>query len=138
MDIALIVQFPIKLFDKPNSDSTTTAKMPAMLLLWQTLSPVNHLSIALLSFLLLFLQYCLLRDPLRSIPGPLTARVSRLWMGWHAWKGDMNRTMIALHDKHGKLVRTGPNEISVSNLSTIKKIYGSGTKFVKSDWVKGP
>ena len=111
---------------------------PSALLPWQNLSPLTHLSIAVLSLFLLFLQCRTLRHPLRSIPGPLIARFSRLWMVWHAWKGDMNRTMIALHDKHGKLVRTGPNEISVSDLSAIKKIYGPGTKFVKSDWVKGP
>ncbi|KAI4127866.1 MAG: hypothetical protein LQ347_004420 [Umbilicaria vellea] len=52
----------------------------------------------------------------------------------HSWQGDMHRTMIALHQKHGKLVRTGPNEVSVSDIAAIKKIYGAGTKFKKSDW----
>lgn len=42
--------------------------------------------------------------------------------------------MIELHKKHGALVRTGPNEVSVAELSAIKKIYGAGTKFQKSDW----
>ncbi|KAK3687124.1 hypothetical protein LTR37_019117 [Vermiconidia calcicola] len=42
--------------------------------------------------------------------------------------------MIALHEKHGPLVRTGPSEVSVSELSAIKTIYGAGTKFRKSDW----
>lgn len=46
----------------------------------------------------------------------------------------MHRTMINLHKRHGKLVRTGPNEVSVSDLSAIKSIYGAGTKFRKSDW----
>lgn len=46
----------------------------------------------------------------------------------------MHRTMIALHEKHGALVRTGPNEVSVSDLASIKVIYGAGTKFRKSDW----
>lgn len=72
--------------------------------------------------------------PLQKIPGPLSARLSRLWMVKHSWQGDMHRTMIELHKKHGKLVRTGPNEISVSDLSAIKKIYGAGTKFAKSPW----
>lgn len=43
-------------------------------------------------------------------------------------------TMIALHDKYGSLVRTGPNEVSVSEPTAIKTIYGAGTKFNKSDW----
>lgn len=42
--------------------------------------------------------------------------------------------MIALHGCHGKLVRTGPNEVSVSDVIAIKKIYSPGTKFRKSDW----
>ncbi|SLM40221.1 cytochrome p450 family protein [Lasallia pustulata] len=42
--------------------------------------------------------------------------------------------MIALHQRHGKIVRTGPNEVSVSDLGAIKKIYGAGTRFKKSDW----
>jgi cytochrome P450 len=46
----------------------------------------------------------------------------------------MNTTMIALHVKHGSLVRTGPNEVSVADLAAIKTIYGAGTKFRKSDW----
>ena len=52
----------------------------------------------------------------------------------HSRQGDMHRTMIKLHQKHGKLVRTGPNEVSVSDLSAIKTIYAAGTKFSKSSW----
>jgi cytochrome P450 len=46
----------------------------------------------------------------------------------------MNRVMIQLHEKYGNLVRTGPNEVSVASLPAIKKIYGAGSKFRKSDW----
>jgi cytochrome P450 len=46
----------------------------------------------------------------------------------------MNSTMMALHDKYGTLVRTGPNEVSVSDVTAIKQIYRAGTKFQKSDW----
>lgn len=46
----------------------------------------------------------------------------------------MHRTMIALHEEHGPIVRNGPNEVSIADLSAIKTIYGAGTKFRKSDW----
>ena len=46
----------------------------------------------------------------------------------------MHRTMIALHEKDGPIVRNGPNEVSIADLSAIKTIYGAGTKFRKSDW----
>ena len=72
--------------------------------------------------------------PLGPLPGPFEARFSRLWMIKHSWRGDMHRTMIELHKRHGKLVRTGPNEVSVADLSAIKKIYAAGTKFRKSRW----
>lgn len=90
---------------------------------------------ALLSLCIIpIVLYRLFLGPLQEIPGPLSARLSRLWMVKHSWQGDMHRTMIELHKKHGKLVRTGPNEVSVADLSAIKKIYGAGTKFVKSPW----
>lgn len=80
------------------------------------------------------IAYVFLRDPLRSIPGPLLGRFSRLWMVKHSWQGDMHRVMIDLHKKHGKLVRTGPSEVSVSDLSAIRLVYGASTKFRKSNW----
>lgn len=80
------------------------------------------------------LAYAFFTDPLRKIPGPLSARFSRLWMAQHSHHGDMHTTMIALHKKHGKLVRTAHNEISVSDPAAIKTIYGAGSKFRKSDW----
>ena len=46
----------------------------------------------------------------------------------------MNRTMMKLHDQYGPLVRTGPNEVSVSDVGAIKQMYRAGTKFQKSDW----
>lgn len=43
----------------------------------------------------------------------------------------MHRTMIRLHEKHGQIVRTGPNEVSVTSPDIIKKIYG----MLPSGWV---
>ncbi|OJI96135.1 hypothetical protein ASPVEDRAFT_157352 [Aspergillus versicolor CBS 583.65] len=46
----------------------------------------------------------------------------------------MHRVIIAAHKRYGDLVRTGPSEVSVADPGAIKKIYGAGTKFRKSDW----
>ncbi|KAK1823561.1 hypothetical protein LTR12_001972 [Friedmanniomyces endolithicus] len=73
-------------------------------------------------------------SPFAGIPGPFLASLSRLWMTKHSWDGDMNRTVIDLHRELGTLVRTGPREVSVSDLTAIKQIYGAGSKFRKSDW----
>jgi cytochrome P450 len=78
--------------------------------------------------------YLLFLDPLSRIPGPFLARFSRLWLVHHSIAGDMHTTMIALHKKHGKLVRTAHNEVSICDPTAIKTIYGAGTKFRKSEW----
>jgi cytochrome P450 len=89
---------------------------------------------ALFASTLGYLIYLRFFHPLASIPGPFSASLSRIWITKHSWGGDMNWTMIDQHNKHGSLVRTGPNEVSVSDLSAIKQIYGAGTRFRKSDW----
>ena len=102
--------------------------------------PLDSWRIAMSAFFFIVISWFLasfLHDPLRTIPGPYAARFSRIWMVKHSWYGDMHRTMIMLHKRYGKLVRTGPNEVSVSDLSAIKSIYGAGTKFRKSDWYSG-
>ncbi|KAF1912067.1 cytochrome P450, partial [Ampelomyces quisqualis] len=84
--------------------------------------------------LVIYIARTFLLDPLSRIPGPLSARFSRIWMVQHSIAGDMHTTMIALPKKHGKLVRTAPKEVSISDPTAIKIIYGAGTKFRKSDW----
>ncbi|KAJ5121320.1 cytochrome P450 family protein [Penicillium bovifimosum] len=85
-------------------------------------------------FFILYVLYVRFLGPLAQIPGPFAASVSRLWMVQHSDKGDLHRVMLNLHEKHGKLVRVGPKEVSVADLAAIKAIYGAGTKFRKSDW----
>ena len=82
-------------------------------------------SISFLAFLCLLLYRCTLGDALFNVPGPFTASFSRLWLVYHSRRGDMHRIMIGLHGKYGKLVRTGPKEVSVSDLNAIKAIYGA-------------
>ncbi|USW57042.1 Putative cytochrome P450 [Septoria linicola] len=78
--------------------------------------------------------YLIFLHPLANVPGPFWATFNKLWMAKHSWSGDMNTTMIALHEKHGSLVRTGPREVSISDTAAIKTMYGAGTKFRKSEW----
>lgn len=89
---------------------------------------------ALIIYIVGYTLYQRFLHPLAKIPGPFWAGLSRLWITKHAWDGDMPTVLIALHAKHGNLVRTAPNEVSVADISAIKEIYGAGTKFRKSDW----
>ncbi|KAJ5923157.1 Cytochrome p450 family protein [Penicillium verhagenii] len=52
-------------------------------------------------------------------------------MAKQAYGDSFHRTNIALHEKHGKLVRTGPNEVSVADLGLVKKIFAAGNKYRK-------
>lgn len=81
-----------------------------------------------------YIAYQLFLSPLSAIPGPFWAKLSRVWITHLSWRGGTHTVMVELHKKHGKLVRIGPNEVSVAEPSAIKKIYGPGTKFRKSDW----
>ena len=72
-----------------------------------------------------YIVYQLYFSPIAKFPGPFAASISRLWLVRHARNGDMHRQMISLHARYGEVVRTGPNEISVSDLDAVNKIYGS-------------
>lgn len=95
-----------------------------------TWSPIVLIFVPILTWIV----YQRFFHPLAKIPGPFFASLTRLWITKHSWDGDMNTTIISLHKKYGPLVRTGPNELSVSDITAIKTIYGAGTQFRKSDW----
>jgi hypothetical protein len=89
-----------------------------------------------LVFALLTLSYYLLtkatNPALRSIPGPSLAAYTKLWRLYDVYKGRSHLTAIALHAKHGKLVRIAPNVISISDPEEIPKIYGVKGHFTKT------
>lgn len=70
---------------------------------------------------------------LRGIPGPLMARFTDVWRFRAMRSKGWSTRLVALHKKHGKLVRIGPNHISVSDPAAIPTVYGTSPV-----WVKGP
>jgi cytochrome P450 len=71
-------------------------------------------------------------SPLRTIPGPLIAKLTGKWLVLVDFAGNRTSTIHRLHEKYGTAVRVGPNEVSFSNISTVKEIYGQGTQFLKA------
>ncbi|PAV19188.1 cytochrome P450 [Pyrrhoderma noxium] len=63
--------------------------------------------------------------PLSSYPGPVLARVSKIWGALHASKGKDHLLFKRMHDKYGPYVRTGPNELSVLDVEVIPEILGT-------------
>jgi len=76
-----------------------------------------------------YLRY---RADLCDIPGPELAAWTSLWRFRDAWKGQAHRTAVELHRKYGKLVRIGPQVISVSDPAMIPVIYNTNGNFTKS------
>ncbi|WPH00040.1 Pisatin demethylase [Acrodontium crateriforme] len=88
-----------------------------------------HLVAACLVIRLLLNKY---RPGLTSIPGPRLAAFTDLWRVVDVAKGQTRLTAIALHKKHGSVVRTGPRHVSISDPALIPVIYDTKYKFLKT------
>lgn len=68
---------------------------------------------------------------LRHVPGPLAAAWTNLLrMSW-VLSDRAHEMHIDLHQKYGKLVRFGPNMVSVGDPAEIQTIYNFTVKFAK-------
>ncbi|KAL9943425.1 hypothetical protein ACHAPW_007682 [Verticillium nonalfalfae] len=56
------------------------------------------------------------------------------WRFYDVWGQRPENTHIALHKKHGDVVRLGPNTLSFADPAALKTIYGLNKGFVKSDF----
>ncbi|KLO11363.1 high nitrogen upregulated cytochrome P450 monooxygenase 2 [Schizopora paradoxa] len=62
--------------------------------------------------------------PLYRYPGPLAAKVSKFWMVRVLRTGKMNEYVKSLHDRYGRYVRIGPNEISCIDTDALPDMFG--------------
>jgi len=69
---------------------------------------------------------------LKSIPGPPLAAYTGFWRFWVVSNGHAHEKAIELHQKYGKLVRIGPNFVSVGDASAIPLIYNIKGEFTKT------
>lgn len=88
---------------------------------------VHVIILALIVFIRVFYNH----THLRSIPGPVFAGVSGLWRGYVQKLPGYRQTLSELHQRYGKVVRIGPNVVSVCDPMVIARIYG-----VDIDWKK--
>lgn len=96
------------------------------------------LTIIGISFLLLLLLYKYLiapvfLSPLSKIPNAhFSTPVSSQWIDSERKGCSGTRTIYSLHQKHGPIVRLGPNELSVCTPAALRTIYVGG--FEKTRW----
>ncbi|KAI0597880.1 cytochrome P450 [Biscogniauxia sp. FL1348] len=70
-------------------------------------------------------------SPLAKIPGPFWAKFNNLYRAYISWRGNFHRDLAALHEKYGKVVRIGPNNLSVADPMAFREIYKAGNRFTK-------
>ncbi|KAJ5619474.1 hypothetical protein N7510_003458 [Penicillium lagena] len=70
---------------------------------------------------------------LSNIPGPFWAKFTDLWRFRSQNTRGHTARLIALHMKYGKLVRLGPNHVSISDPAAIPIVYSTNPT-----WKKGP
>lgn len=99
--------------------------------------PINPTSIllAIISFFLGVAVYRLYFSPLAAIPGPWFAAVSDLWLNVQIARLEQHRTIQALFERYGPVVRIGPNKVAFCDVTTARSVYAIH-KFDKSNLYK--
>jgi hypothetical protein len=63
------------------------------------------------------------RSPLRHIPGPWYAKLSRAWILAVEATGERHFYLDTLHQRYGPVVRIGPKEVSFASADATRDIY---------------
>ncbi|PWY87438.1 cytochrome P450 [Aspergillus heteromorphus CBS 117.55] len=79
-----------------------------------------------------YVIYQLWFHPLSKFPGPFWAKMTCLYSGYHAWKGDLHLDMLRCHEKYGNYVRYAPNQVLFNTSIGLHDIYGFGRNTQKS------
>lgn len=69
-----------------------------------------------------------------GFPGPLAARITKLWHVWQARDSKNHVVLDRLHAKYGDFVRTGPSEITVFLPDAFSIIDGRHSVCAKGEW----
>ncbi|KAE8396217.1 cytochrome P450 [Aspergillus alliaceus] len=72
--------------------------------------------------------------PLAKYPGPLLAKFTHLYTIYQAFKSNRHADLYRLHKRHGRIVRYGPNHISINDAQALEAIYGHQANVQKTRW----
>ncbi|KAH7403319.1 benzoate 4-monooxygenase cytochrome P450 [Cadophora sp. MPI-SDFR-AT-0126] len=92
---------------------------------------------ALITFGILYLIYTREFTPLRNVPGPFLASITKLWIVNKQRSFKRHEVDMELHRNYGLIVRVAPNEVMVSSPKAFRTIYGAGSGFKKGQWYIG-
>ncbi|KAK2686950.1 hypothetical protein QWA68_014116 [Fusarium oxysporum] len=94
------------------------------------------LTVLSLSLCLLYLSIKIIRrllfSPLRHVPGPSSTKLTGAAVWLSTIQGRRVYKLEELHRKYGPIVRTGPNEVSISNWRHLRTIYLNTKGMIKN------
>lgn len=91
-------------------------------LAWSELQAPRSILICILVLIVTTAAWRRFFSPLKHVPGPFWASITRLWYLKAIIEGNQNEQLQQMHDKYGKFVRLAPNEISVTHPDAVKKL----------------
>lgn len=103
------------------------------------MASLTIIGVSLLLLLLLYKYFLfpIFFSPLSKIPNAhFSASILPLWIWSERRNSTAVRTLLALHEKHGPVVRLAPNEISVNSAEALRTVYIGG--FEKHRWYLDP
>jgi tryprostatin B 6-hydroxylase len=83
----------------------------------------------------LYYRMCL--SPLRKFPGPSLASVSSLWWPTQLSMKGSYKWLEHQHKKHGKFVRVGANDLSITDPDIMELAFGVKSRVGKGPWYDG-
>ena len=96
---------------------------------------VIYIVSAVVLYFTLRIIYQLYLSPLKGIPGPWYAAISDFWATTHLLRMQQCKSVHALFDAYGSVVRIGPNKVVFRDLDSMKNVY-SVLKFDKSEYYR--
>lgn len=106
-----------------------TSALDLLTTAWQILT--GHPIAISLGFAVFWLLWNKFQPGLVSIPGPTAAAYTKFWRVYNVFSGSAHLDAIALHKKHGNLVRIAPNHVSVADPRWIPVFYGTKEDYTK-------
>lgn len=100
-------------------------------LFFSSLSPLTYTLVLGGVTILFCIVYNSFLHTLARFPGPLFASYTNLWKVYQVYTGRYEYTLQNLHNKYGKIVRVGPNQLDIRDAAAAKTILASGQSFVK-------
>ncbi|KAJ5246983.1 benzoate 4-monooxygenase cytochrome P450 [Penicillium chermesinum] len=98
----------------------------------------GHLVFALvLAASVSYIIYQVWFHPLAVYPGPFVAKLTNLYSVAHAIRGDRHEDLYRLHQQYGRIVRIGPNRVTILDARALELIYGHKANVQKSQWYAG-